>query len=87
MRVIELQKIEREEGELFYRKKYKCDAVLELPTSNDVVPIIFTVETDPFSRKIIEITFLSQVNYPLVSVKKVLKEYILTEELEGRLPC
>lgn len=87
MRVIELKKIEREESELFYRRKYKCDAVLELPTSNETVPVFFTIETDPFGRKNIELSFPRQVNYPLVPVKKVLIEFILTEEMEGRIPC
>jgi len=87
MRVIEFKNLQREEGEIFYLKKYTCDALMEFPTSSDIVPIKFSIETNPFGQKIIEINFIQQPNYPLLSVKKALNEYILTEELEGRLPC
>ena len=36
---------------------------------------------------VIELSFPTPVNYPLIPVKKSLVEFILTEELEGRLPC
>lgn len=87
MRVIELKNIIREEGQIFYLRKYTCDAVIELPTSTDKVSIFFSIETNPMGKKIIEITFTQPVNYPLIPIKKALIEYILTEELEGRLPC
>lgn len=87
MKVLELQNIKREEGQIFYIKKYHCDAVLEFPTSTDAIPIYFEVETNPFGQKLIKINFLKTLNYPLLPVKKALLEHILTEELEGRLPC
>ena len=72
---------------VFYRRKYKCNATLDLPTNKETIPVLFTIETDPFGKKIIELSFPSPVNYPLIPVKKSLVEFILTEELEGRLPC
>ena len=35
MRVLELTNVEREESELFYRRKYKCNATLDLPTNKE----------------------------------------------------
>ena len=87
MRVLELTNVEREESELFYRRKYKCNATWDLPTNKETITILFTIETDPFGKKIIELSFPTPVNYPLIPVKKSLVEFILTEELEGRLPC
>lgn len=87
MRVVELNNIEREEGQIFYLRKYACDAVLEFPTSQETTHILFSIETSPFGQKTIELTFTQPVNYPLIPVKKALMEYIFTEELEGRLPC
>ena len=87
MRVLELQNLEREEGQIFYIRKYACNAILELPTCQENVPITFTIETSPLGKKIIELTFNKTVNYPLIPVKKALLEYIYTEEIEGRLPC
>lgn len=87
MKVVELKNIQREEGQIFYLKKYNCDAVLDLPIATETVPIYFSIETDPFGRKNIELSITKQVNYPLLPVKKALLDFILTEELEGRLPC
>jgi len=87
MRVIELQNIEREESQIFYLRKYTCNAILELPTCTDTVSILFSIETSPMGKKLIELSFPQPINYPLIPVKKALLEYILTEELEGRLPC
>ena len=87
MKVVELQNLQREEGQIFYLRKYTCDVILELPTSQEKVPVFFSIETSPMGKKIIEISFLEKVNYPLIPVKKALMEFIFTEELEGRLPC
>jgi hypothetical protein len=87
MKVVELQNIMREEGHIFYLRKYTCDAVLELPTSECTVKISFSIETSPFGQKKIEVIFPQQINYPLLPVKKALVEFILKEEEEGRLPC
>ncbi|MDD5929918.1 MAG: hypothetical protein PUC37_08985 [Spirochaetales bacterium] len=87
MKVVKLENIKPEHGEVFYMRKYTCDAILDLPTSQENAPIFFSIETSPIGKKIIEISFLQPINYPLIPVKKALIEYILTEELEGRLPC
>lgn len=87
MRVVELKNLQREEGQIFYLRKYACDAVLEFPTSTESTPILFSIETSPIGKKIIELSFKQTLNYPLLPVKKAILEYILTEEIEGRLPC
>lgn len=87
MRVVEFKNLQREEGEIFYLRKYACDALIEFPTSSDLVPIQFSIETNPIGQKIIELSFVKSINYPLLPVKKALLQYILTEEQEGRLPC
>ena len=46
MRVLELTNVEREESELFYRRKYKCNATLDLPTNKETIPVLFTIETE-----------------------------------------
>lgn len=87
MKVLELKDIQREEGQIFYRRKYTCNAVLELPTNTEVVPIFFIIDMDPLGRKSLEFSFPQPVNYPLLSVKKALTEFILAEDSEGRIPC
>lgn len=87
MKVLEFKNLVREEGQIFYIRKYTCDAVIEFPTATEETPIYFVIETNPFGAKEIEITFVRPINYPILPVKKALLEFILTEELEGRLPC
>jgi len=87
MKVLELKDIQREEGQIFYRRKYTCNAVLEFPTNTETVQIFFIIDMDPLGRKSLEFSFPQTISYPLIPVKKALTEYILTEDLEGRLPC
>lgn len=87
MKVLELKNLQREEGQIFYLRKYTCDAIIELPTSTEKAHIFFSIETSPFGKKIIELQFLQPLNYPLIPIKKALLEHILTEEMEGRIPC
>lgn len=87
MKVLGLENLQREEGQIFYLRKYNCDAIVELPTETERIPVFFTIETSPIGKKIIELSFMKQVNYPLLPLKKAILENILTEEIEGRLPC
>lgn len=87
MRVVQLDSLQREEGEIFYLRKYHCNALIEFPTNTEEVPIFFSIETSPFGQKTIDLSIIKPLNYPLLPVKKALLEFIFTEELEGRLPC
>ncbi|NLC93194.1 MAG: hypothetical protein GX677_07025 [Treponema sp.] len=87
MKVLEMKNIEREEGQIFYLRKYKGEAVLQFPTNTLNTKIQFTIETNPLGKKNIDLAILQAINYPLLPVRKAILEYIFTEELEGRLPC
>ena len=49
--------------------------------------IKFSIETSPLGTKNVELILLSEVNYPLLSVRRAILEFLLVEEQEGRLPC
>lgn len=87
MKVLQLQNIQREEGQIFYLRRYTCDAVLQLISSEEKVPIKFSVESDFLGKRTIELSFIKTVNYPIIPLKKALIQFIITEDLEGRLPC
>lgn len=87
MKVVEIQNIQREEGQIFYIRRYTGDAVLELPTQNTTSQIQFTIEMDGFGRKTVDLKINQTVNYPIIPLKKTITEYILKEDDEGRLPC
>lgn len=87
MKVLEFRNIEREEGQIFYLRKYTCTCVLQLPTSTTEAKLNFSIETTPFGEKNIELIFDEAPNYPIIPVKKAVKEYILQADKEGKLPC
>lgn len=86
MKILALKNIEREEGYIYYLRKFTCDAVVELPTDTLNTPIEFSIESSPLGTKTIEIEVRTSINYPLLPIKKALKEFILIEDSEGKLP-
>lgn len=87
MKVLELENLQREEGHIFYIRKYTCDAILELPTNTEKLPLKFIIEMDPLGNKSIDLIINHSINYPLIPLKKSLLEFILNQEREGKLPC
>ena len=44
MKVLQLKELQREEGQIFYLRKYTCIIVLELPTGVENAEIKFSIE-------------------------------------------
>ena len=86
MRILELRDLNREEGYIYYRRNFTGTAVIEIPGSTLEAPVAFCIEMDPFGTKTIEIDIENTLNYPVLPVKKALKEYILLRDSEGILP-
>lgn len=87
MKIVDIVNLQREEGHIFYLRKYEGEAVLELPTSVERAKIKFSIEMSPLGEKKVELSLMSTVNYPLLPVKKALIEYIIFIDKEGTLPC
>ena len=87
MKVLELRNLQREESQIFYLRKYTCVIAIEFPTGIELLDIKFNIETSPLGTKNVELILLSEVNYPLLSVRRAILEFLLVEEQEGRLPC
>ncbi|MBO4508076.1 MAG: hypothetical protein J5747_05510 [Spirochaetaceae bacterium] len=86
MKVLELKNVHRDEGYIYYRRTFQADAVLELPLKTMQTPVEFTIELSPLGTKDIDITFLDNIDYPLLPLTKSLKEIILSKDSEGLLP-
>ncbi len=86
MKILELKDLEREEGYIYYRRNFSALAILEIPGSTLEAPVEFCIETSPLGEKTIELNINNNINYPLLPVKKALKEYILLQDTEGKLP-
>ncbi|MCR4714745.1 MAG: hypothetical protein K5751_10280 [Treponemataceae bacterium] len=84
--MIELKNVHRDEGYIYYRRTFQADAVLELPLKTLQTPVEFTIELSPLGTKDIDISFLDNIDYPLLPITKLLKELILSQDSEGLLP-
>ncbi|MBQ9630308.1 MAG: hypothetical protein IJR49_01830 [Treponema sp.] len=86
MKVLEIRNILREDGAIYYLRKFRGEAVLDLPMGNLKSPITFSIETSPFGEKTIDVTIAKPLDYPVVPVKNALRTFILAEDEQGKLP-
>ncbi|MBO5137198.1 MAG: hypothetical protein J6B81_01685 [Spirochaetaceae bacterium] len=87
MQIINLNNIKRTEGVIYYRRQYTAEAELQMPNRIESLAVNFTIETDPIGNKLFEIDFdPNTISYPLLPLKKALKEFILIKDNNGELP-
>ena len=86
MKVISIKDIIRKDVPIYYRLLYTGVAVLELQKDPENYRIDFSVEIKPTGQKEITVTFLDNIEYPLVPVIKELKTFIDTMHSNGTLP-
>ena len=87
MRVVELANLQREDVQIFYIRKYAATAVLDLTARTANVDIEFSIEMNSFGKKDFSLSIKSQIDYPLIPIRKTILEYITNLEQEGKLPC
>ena len=86
MRVVEIRNICREAGGIYYLRKFKGTAVIELHEGDFETPVEFSIETDPVGVKKIDVAVSETINYPVVPIKNALKTYITAADTKGKLP-
>ena len=87
MKVIEIKNIVRKDFPIYYRRLYSGIAVLELLSKKPVdVSLSFQIEHKPTGQIEITITSMGQVDYPLVPIKKELKQFIGSMDSKAQLP-
>ncbi|MBQ5400920.1 MAG: hypothetical protein IIU15_06860 [Treponema sp.] len=87
MKVLEINSISKEEGYIYYFNKYRGNAVLDILSQKVTVPVRFSIEVNPLGKRNIEIDSLPQsLNYPVMPVKKSLKDFIDDLYKKGALP-
>ena len=87
MKVVELANLQREDVQIFYIRKYAATAVLDLTARTANVDIEFSIEMNSFGNKDFSLSIKSQIDYPLIPIRKSILEYITNLEMEGKLPC
>lgn len=88
MKILNLKNLFREEGYIYYRRNFSGTADVEIPGQTLETDVDFCIETDPLGKKTVDIQFKKPVNfnYPILPIKKALKDYILKQDSEGKLP-
>ena len=85
MKIIAVKDIVKKDIPIYYRLLYTGVVVIELKTTADY-RIDFCIEIKPTGQKDISVTFLDDVDYPLLPVMKELKALIETMHTNGALP-
>ena len=87
MTVLDLKDIRRKENGVYYRRKFSASAAYQLPGGhNEDGKIEFIIETSPLGKNSISIKLIDPVNYPILPVKRALKDYICELDTAGKLP-
>jgi hypothetical protein len=86
MKVVSIKDIVRKDIPIYYRLLYTGVAVLELTADAADYRIDFSIEIKPTGQKEITVSFLDELDYPLVPIVKELKKTIDTMHSNGMLP-
>jgi len=86
MKVVTIKDIVRKDVPIYYRMLYTGVAVIEMTTAPADYRIDFSIETKPTGQREILVSFLDDLDYPLVPVIKELKKLIETMHQNGALP-
>ena len=86
MKVVVIKDIVRKDVPIYYRLLYTGVAVLELKDKPADYRVDFAIEIKPTGLKEITVSFLDDIDYPLVPVIKEMKQTIDSMHTNGFLP-
>jgi hypothetical protein len=86
MRVLEIKDLLKKDIPLYYRREFHGKAVFEVLADRHEKRIDFIVEKTPFGGTSIHVSFVDEVDYPIMPLMDSLKSYILDMEKKGGLP-
>ncbi len=87
MDLIEIKNILKKDIPLHYREDFSALAVFkdENYTENLEIPVEFSLESNAFGNKSVEVSFQETVDYPVSPLKQSIKEYILSLDKERKI--
>jgi hypothetical protein len=86
MNVTAIKDVIRKDIPIYYRLLYTGVATIELSGKQADYRIDFSIEIKPTGKKEIVVTFLDELDYPLVPVLREMKNLIETMHSNGELP-
>ena len=76
MKILAIKDVVRKDVPIYYRRLYTGVASLELNTNTADYRIDFSIEHKPTGQKDISVSFIDQIDYPLIPLTRELKTYI-----------
>ena len=88
MKVKKLENITKRDSYLYYRNDYHAMAVFVYGKGKEQesVPVEFSVEKNAAGDTVVNAAVSPQINYPLITAVKKLKEHIENLQKQGSLP-
>jgi hypothetical protein len=86
VKIIHMKDMIRKDVPIYYRRLYSGTAVIEINENPEDYRIDFSIEQKPTGHKEITVSFIDIIDYPLIPVNKVVKNYIGELDNAGRLP-
>ena len=86
MNVVAIKDIVRKDIPIYYRLLYTGVTAIELSGKEANYRIDFSIEIKPTGKKEISVSFLDEIDYPLIPVLRELKKTIDSMHSNGELP-
>lgn len=86
MKILSLRDVIRKDIPIYYRRLYTGVVLMELNSASVEFRIDFSIEHKPTGEKLINVTFIEKVDYPIVPISKEIKNYIDAMDNNGALP-
>jgi len=86
MNIVAIKDIVRKDIPIYYRLLYTGVVAIELSGKEADYRIDFSIEIKPTGKKEIAVTFLDEVDYPLIPIMREMKKTIEFMHANGELP-
>ena len=86
IKITSIKDMIRKDVPIYYRNLYTGVAVIEVATNSADYRIDFAIEVKPTGQKEVSVTILDTIDYPLVPIIKIIKDYISELDSVGGLP-
>ncbi len=87
MDLIEITNITKKDMPLYYREDFSCLALFnDTAQSRQIeIPVDFSLESNAWGEKSVEIFLKESIDYPVLPLKKSIREYILALDKERKI--
>lgn len=87
MKLLNIKNIDYTESPVLYRREYTGLALFQMADNESKeITIKFTLESQSIGPLLVNVEFTDNIDYPLLSLIKPLKSYVMKLDRNGELP-